>query len=476
MYTLSRLKLCGSQVKLWRSKNSTAIGLAFQRQTHYAGSWKEHRRIQNPEIAKNIPINEYVKEGKTKKTRQVLVCGLGAVGSLGLPKFYRPDKSKVEDFKKRSQALQATFKRIPRLKPSDKIFDIACGYGFTVIAAKLDNSSHSVVGFGLNTHSQLGFQSSRPGIPLEIVSEPMPIWLPTDDKIKSVGCGRSHTLCLSEEGAVYSLGNNSFGQCGRAIVEDEEYFGSKRVQKIESLPEDIDQVVCGQDNSFFITKKGSLYSCGWSADGQTGLGHFKTQWEPQQVKGDLQYSQIVKVSASADTVLALSEEGNVFGWGNSEYSQFRRMLNDESEQFTSPRFLNLENDIPGKIVDIAAGGTMCAVLNDVGQVFVWGFGLLGKGPKVEHSSQPTLIPESLFGMNAYNPDTKVVKIFAGISQMAAITNMGDLFAWGRNRACSLGLSHGQPQWFPMQVDMNLSHVKKIAMGVDHSCAIVEKVF
>lgn len=30
------------------------------------------------------------------------------------------------------------------------------------------------------------------------------------------------------------------------------------------------QVVCGQDHSLFRTKKGSVYACGWGADGQTG--------------------------------------------------------------------------------------------------------------------------------------------------------------------------------------------------------------
>jgi alpha-tubulin suppressor-like RCC1 family protein len=32
---------------------------------------------------------------------------------------------------------------------------------------------------------------------------------------------------------------------------------------------------------------------------------------------------------------------------------------------------------------VATTGTACMILNDSGQVFVWGYGILGKGPKVK---------------------------------------------------------------------------------------------
>lgn len=53
--------------------------------------------------------------------------------------------------------------------------------------------------------------------------------------------------------------------------------------------------------------------------------------------------------------------GEVFGWGNTEYGQ----LTSDSEgspQITSPRNLDFLKDC-GKIVDIAAGGSYCLVLN-----------------------------------------------------------------------------------------------------------------
>ena len=440
---------------------------------HYGGTWKNNRRLQNPAITKEIPTVEYKKDGSFKKTRLVYVCGFAATGALGLPQYYKPEKKSLEELREHDTAT-SKFKRLPLTSSTDTIRDIACGYGFTILAAKVQNSDQSCLGFGLNSHSQIGYHVSRPGFPLEIVINPSPIFLPTTKPIIAVSCGRSHSLLLNEIGQVFAIGNNSFGQCARPIVEKENYFGSKKVNQIHELPTNIVQVHCGQDHSMFITEDGQLYACGWGADGQTGIGHYNNEPKPTRVMGDLEHIRVKKVSCCADTVLALDDQGNVFGWGNSEYAQFSALAKDESEQFNTPRHLDMLN-VPGKIVDIAAGGTICAVLNDKGQVYVWGFGILGKGPNVDHLSYPTLLPESLFGMNLYNPDTKVEKIYAGLSQFAAITNKGDLFMWGRNRGSALGLTNKGPQYFPMQVNMNLASVKKVSLGVDHTCAIVEKV-
>ena len=58
-------------------------------------------------------------------------------------------------------------------------------------------------------------------------------------------------------------------------------------------------------------------------------------------------------------ILLFSENGEVFGWGNSEYSQLH--MATEEQQVNSPVKLNLGE--VGKVLDIASGGSMCMVLN-----------------------------------------------------------------------------------------------------------------
>lgn len=68
--------------------------------------------------------------------------------------------------------------------------------------------------------------------------------------------------------AVYTLGNNAMGQCGRAIVEGETYKASRVTHVIERT--DIVKVVCGHDHTLMLTNDGKVLGCGLGADGQTG--------------------------------------------------------------------------------------------------------------------------------------------------------------------------------------------------------------
>ena len=49
-------------------------------------------------------------------------------------------------------------------------------------------------------------------------------------------------------------------------------------------------------------------------------------------------------------------------------------------------------------------------VTDDGNVFVWGYGILGLGPQVQKVLKPTMIPPTLFGNNVYNRNVKVIKI------------------------------------------------------------------
>ena len=57
--------------------------------------------------------------------------------------------------------------------------------------------------------------------------------------------------------------------------------------------------------------------------------------------------------------IVFAENGEVFGWGNSEYSQL--YMATAEQQVNSPVKLNLGE--VGKVIDIASGGSMCMVLN-----------------------------------------------------------------------------------------------------------------
>ncbi|EGV96862.1 Williams-Beuren syndrome chromosomal region 16 protein-like [Cricetulus griseus] len=327
---------------------------------------------------------------------------------------------------------------------------------------------------GLNKDSQLGFHRSRKDKTrgYEYVLEPAPVPLPLDrpqeTKVLQVSCGRAHSLILTDREGVFSMGNNSHGQCGRKVVEDEVYSESHTVHRMQDFDGQVVQVVCGQDHSLFLTNKGEVYSCGWGADGQTGLGHYNITSTPTKLAGDLAGVTVIQVATYGDCCLAVSSDGGVFGWGNSEYLQLASVT--DSTQVNVPRCLPFSE--VGKVKQVACGGTGCAVLNEEGHVFVWGYGILGKGPNLLETALPEMIPPTLFGLTEFNPHIQVSQIRCGLSHFAALTNNGELFVWGKNIRGCLGIGRLEDQYFPWRVTMPGEPVD-VACGVDHMVTLAK---
>ena len=78
----------------------------------------------------------------------------------------------------------------------------------------------------------------------------IPLKSPRSTNVIKVGAGRAHSIALTDKEGVFSFGNNSFGQCGRRIVEDEDYSVFRETHKIKELDNiPIIDVVCGQDHT-----------------------------------------------------------------------------------------------------------------------------------------------------------------------------------------------------------------------------------
>lgn len=417
-------------------------------------------------------LKVYRMQPKTRTTdNKVYVWGMADTGALGLAtslKVHRHGEMIIKNHPKRMPFAE-------RLQ----VIDAAAGYGFSIFAVEPteEHGNYTLYGTGLNTDSQIGYHkhNGKTNKPLELLLYPAPIELPRQSpgeihRVVKVECGRAHTVVLTEKGIVFTLGNNSYGQCARTIIEDENYLGSQVINRLK--PETFDNkiimdIMCGQDHTMFLTEDGKIYSCGWGFDGQTALGRYCNQDVPTLIEGDLKNEKIVKISSKGDSVLAINDKGEVFGWGNSEYNQI--LLESDEQQINSPLHLKYLSKL-GKIVDVASGGSFSMALNENGDLFTWGYGLLGFGPNVDFCKIPTLIPPTLFGRNSFNPENRVISITCGLYHMAAINSDNDLFMWGRNKFGSLGIGHENDQYFPLKVLVG-AKVQKIFCGVDHSIAV-----
>eukprot|EP00095_Tigriopus_kingsejongensis_P008606 maker-scaffold460_size165339-snap-gene-0.29 protein:Tk08606 transcript:maker-scaffold460_size165339-snap-gene-0.29-mRNA-1 annotation:"hypothetical protein DAPPUDRAFT_304656" len=408
----------------------------------------------NPEEEKQLPTFEYA---SVEPNNRIYLWGMACYGALGNPDFVRPKNKKKNPLKANHHPTRCS------TAEKRSVTAIGCGHGFTIFGIK--DQKHHILGTGINTSGQLGYHAVRRGHPLEVLISPVATTLPIEKghNVRRVACGRAHTLVLSSDNQVFSLGDNGHGQCGRPVIENEDYLKNQVIHTVKGdwlAKGDVGKdVICGQDHSFVLTEGGNLHAWGWGADGQLGSGHYHTCPKPTQVGGDILGERIVKVSSAGDCVLALNDQGEVFGWGNSEYGQFASITDEQ--QISLPHKLNTRG--LGKIQDIASGGTVCLVLNENHDVFTWGYGILGKGPNLDYSKTPELIPKTLFGYNEFNTEVKVKSVHAGVHTQGAVNSNGELFTWGQNKGSCLGLGNSDDQYFPLKVSIP-GRVRKLSMG------------
>lgn len=303
---------------MWKYSNLRFIQKALSRQY---GTHKKKDKILEHRISvlrqdevkdEKFPEVEFMRSKPTD--RRVYVWGEAVTGACGINESNN------------AQKWAKTVRSPSRLPFAERfnVIDIAAGYGFTLFACKPERDDVTLFGCGLNTDTQLGYQKhgGKQNKPMELMFYPAPINLPKvrEDEnmnIKKVAAGRAHSIAVSATDVLFTLGNNAYGQCARPIIETESFEASKLVHRVDgkSIFGDDDKVkdiVCGLDHSLLLTEKGKVFSCGWGADGQTGLGHFNSTDHWCQVHGDIENEKIVKIATKFDCVLALNGKCSKF--------------------------------------------------------------------------------------------------------------------------------------------------------------------
>jgi alpha-tubulin suppressor-like RCC1 family protein len=161
---------------------------------------------------------------------------------------------------------------------------VACGTQHAVVVLE----DGSVLGWGDNSFGQLP-QHAAPS------SE--------DDRAVSAACGDAHTLLLTKGGRVIGFGSDELGQLGAGKV-----------------IADACAVACGQAHSLVVLRNGSVLACGANNTAQLGLpGADCVVKQPTRVPGLPQ--SVVWVSGGIGHSIAVTREGECFGWGSNEHGQ-----------------------------------------------------------------------------------------------------------------------------------------------------------
>lgn len=232
----------------------------------------------------------------------------------------------------------------------------------------------------------------------------------------------------------------------------ESKFGYKLREHFFSLDNDsIKKMVMGYNAYAMVTEKGNLYTWGRSDYGALGFGLDK-KYVAEPALLDIDGKKIKDIilfnNYSDDAFLALTDDGNVYGWG---YNSGNRLALSSSENAGNPEIIeNLKNK---NIIDLKIIQNVVFALSSDGKLYNWGQdasnGTLGLGD-TGSQTLPAVIPalENINIKNIFIPKGNGSFIYA-------IADNGEIYSWGNNEQNGL-LGHGNTAYIvktPTKVDM-----------------------
>lgn len=245
----------------------------------------------------------------------------------------------------------------------------------------------------------------------------------TGQRLVTIAAGKGYTIALSETGVVWTWGSNRWGQCAISGGDQARPLRPRNLQNIG-----VSNIVAGPYHAMAITFGGGAYTWGRNDQGQLGIGTNKIaknmEVVPRAWLVQTLFDDGVRVIGGAigkyHTVF-LSDAGHVYTCGMVGSGALGLKMGFFS------KLMNKKQDIPKRvetlanvrIVQVAAGDEHTMALSETGDLYVFGSnkaGQLGVTSVRRSTSRPTLVP-SLAG--------RVRAVFAGskVSMVRAVPSM-----------------------------------------------------
>jgi uncharacterized repeat protein (TIGR02543 family) len=310
---------------------------------------------------------------------------------------------------------------------TDKLVSLANGISHS--AALTENGQ--VYLWGNNQFGQLGDGStSNRSSPHNITNS---FNLSANDKIIQVSLGYNHSSVLSQDGKVYIWGRNNQGQLG--IDSDTNMLIPQNITNSFNLTEDdkVIQISMGSAHSSALTQNGKVFTWGINYSGQLGDNTIMTRLVPIDITDKFPLDdKVVQLTVGGAHSSALTESGKVFVWGQNVYGQ---LGDNTTDNRTTPTDITSAFPAGDPIVQLSMGDTHSSALSENGEVYLWGnntAGQVGDDTTIE-KWVPTHITD------AFSEEDPVIQVRLGISHSVALTQSGEIYTWGLNMSGQLGL-------------------------------------
>lgn len=253
-------------------------------------------------------------------------------------------------------------------------------------------------------------------------------------------------LILKKDGTVWSWGGNK----NRELGYDTEGKYSDVPRQIPELQDVVDIGVTWQ-SSFIVKRDGTVWGFGNSWNGMFGVDSHNEKQPLTLVQG---LKDIVKISIGGGVAVALDKYGKAWTWGYS--NSVGRMGKRMDRVKVLPAMMGFIE----KVSDVVCLGSAGIALLSDGSVWSWGSNHGGELGRELSGGVISLLPEKIKSIN------QVVKIAGKSSIATAVTQKGDLVAWGQ---AILGSELNGPflktARSPVLIKKNVS-IKYITSGLD----------
>ena len=327
--------------------------------------------------------------------------------------------------------------------------------------------------WGSNSRGQLGNGESTIGIQ-PTPPNPNPIHI-MDDAI-FVDSDANHSFVITSDGTLWGWGSNFAGSLGIggeiiapanggwALSPPFRPLGWSRVLENPvvypvRIKRNVVLVSSGRGHAWAIRGDGVLFGWG-NRDSYLWIpvsGTSRITTRPTQAT-----QNIVSFSTSDVHAMAIDEMGTLWGWGGNNVGQ----LNYDVAPISGPgRRSFREIEIMQNISAVSVGGYHTAAIMTDGSLWTWGsnsHGQLGNGKQTAGIYPTPPNPYPTWIMN------DVAMVVAGTFYTMAITNDGNLFAWGDNTFGQLGDGTTENRHIPTFI---MDDVVYVAAGDIHTLAI-----
>lgn len=306
------------------------------------------------------------------------------------------------------------------------------------------------------------------------------------------------TFAVTEDGRLFVAGFSKRGQLGLG----KGVQSSPNFRQI-SLPGKLLSVACGWGHAAAVVQLPSgfsqsrVFTWGWPANNRLGYASHELDrsqdeeyiskncvWLPRPV-AHLDDVPITKVYCGMDSTYCLSQDGQLFSFGDNSYSQLGRMtINGRNHQYDNEvasaawqvSFEHLGDKT--RVTDVSAGVYHCMAITNDNSLLTWGWnssGQLGLGnDSVSESTAPTRISNLTTGANSLLGTGRVHSVLLTASDPSAQTR-DTCYAWGGCSHGRLGTSATDDAFQPTRLDcLDGLKLLDLAVGLDHTMVLVEE--